>query len=263
MREKVTLVLYPLITLVVVIILWSVCLELFEVPNYILPDPYSVFSTFIASYLQGHIWPHLFFTFKSTALGYFVGCGLGLTLGSLLAESRTFEKFLYIYVVILQSIPKVALAPLIIVWFGFGIESKIVMVALICFFPVFINTFVGIRQADPDLIDVLRVFSASRSLIFFHVKLPAASGSIFAGLQIAVVLGLIGAVVAEFIASQYGLGTVIQSAALELDTSLMLTGVFSLALMGVAGNLLVRICHRKVVFWEEGRSQIKTNLEVA
>ena len=263
MREKVTLVLCPLITLVVVIFLWSAYLEIFEVPNYILPDPYSVFSTFIAAYSQGHIWPHLFFTFKATALGYFVGCGLGLTLGSLLAESRTFEKFLYIYVVILQSMPKVALAPLIIVWFGFGIESKIVMVALICFFPVFINTFVGIRQADPDLIDVLRVFSASRSLIFFHVKLPAALGSIFAGLQIAVVLGLIGAVVAEFIASQHGLGTVIQSAALELDTSLMLTGVFSLALMGVAGNLLVRICHRKVVFWEEGRSQIKTNLEVA
>jgi len=196
-------------------------------------------------------------------LGYFVGCGLGLILGSLLAESRTLEKFIYIYVVILQSIPKVALAPLIIMWFGFGIESKIVMVALICFFPVFINTFVGIRQPDPDLIDVLRVFSASRSLIFFHVKLPAAAGSIFAGLQIAVVLGLIGAVVAEFVASQYGLGTVIQSAALELDTSLMLTGVFSLALMGVAGSLLVRICHRKVVFWEEGRSQINRNVEVA
>ena len=262
MREKATLVLYPLITLVVVIFVWSVYLETFEVPNYILPDPYSVFSTFIAAYSQGHIWPHLFFTLKSTAFGYFVGCGLGLTLGSLLAESRTFEKFMYIYVVILQSMPKVALAPLIIVWFGFGIESKIVMVALICFFPVFINTFVGIRQADPELLDVLRVFSASRSLIFFHVKLPAAAGSIFASLQIAVVLGLIGAVVAEFIASQHGLGTVIQSAGIELDTSLMLTGVFSLALLGVAGNLIVRICHRKVVFWE-GRSQIKTNLDVA
>ena len=237
-------------------------LETFEVPSYILPDPYSVFSTFIAAYSQGLIWPHLFFTFKSTALGYLVGCGLGLVLGSLLAESRTFEKFTYIYVVILQSMPKVALAPLIIVWFGFGIESKIVMVALICFFPVFINTFVGIRQADPELLDVFRVFSASRSLIFFHVKLPAASGSIFASLQIAVVLGLIGAVVAEFIASQHGLGTVIQSAGIELDTSLMLTGVFSLALMGVAGNLIVRICHRKVVFWE-GRSQIKTYLDVA
>ena len=148
MREKATLILYPLITLVVVIFLWSLYLEIFEVPSYILPDPFSVFSTFIAAYSQGHIWPHLFFTFKSTVLGYFVGCGLGLILGSLLAESRTFEKFMYIYVVILQSMPKVALAPLIIVWFGFGIESKIVMVALICFFPVFINTFVGIRQAE-------------------------------------------------------------------------------------------------------------------
>ena len=97
MREKVTLVLCPLITLVVVITFWNLYLEIFEVPNYILPDPYSVVSTFIAVYWEGHIWPHVFFTFKSTALGYFFGCGLGLTLGSLLAESRIFEKFMYIY----------------------------------------------------------------------------------------------------------------------------------------------------------------------
>ncbi len=124
------------------------------------------------------------------------------------------------------------------------------LVALICFFPVFINTFVGIRQTDGDLVDVLRVCSASRASIFFHVKIPAAAGSIFASLQIAVSLALIGAIVAEFVASKEGLGTVIQQGALTMDTGLVLTGVFILSIMGMIGTAVIRFVHGRVVFWE-------------
>jgi NitT/TauT family transport system permease protein len=170
--------------------------------------------------------------------------------GTLVAESRTFDQFVYPYIVALQSMPKVALAPLIIVWFGFGLESKIVIVALVCFFPVLINTIVGIRQTDKNLIDLYRAFSASRWMIFRQVKLPAAAGHIFAGLEISVVLGLIGAVVAEFIASQRGLGNVIQAASVNMDVATMFAALISLALLGICGSQIVRYMHRTIVFWD-------------
>lgn len=250
MKTRLTAILCPLITLVVLVAVWELYIRLFDVPDFILPHPAAVLETFIGAYSSGLIYPHLLFTVKSMVLGYLMGCSAALVMGGLVAESQIFEKFVYPYIILLQSMPKVALAPLIIVWFGFGIESKIAMVVLICFFPVFINTMVGIRQADRDLIDVFRACNASRMRIFFHIKVPAAGSSIFAGLQIAVVLGLIGAVVAEFIAAKQGLGTMLQSAAVDLDTALMLTGVFTLAIIGLCGNLIIRFLHRRLIFWE-------------
>ncbi len=250
MRERLLDLICPCITFVIILAVWIGYIRVFDVPDYILPEPAAVYHTIIAAYTEGFIYPHLLFTLKSMVIGYIAGCTAGLILGGLLAESRMFERFVYPYVIVLQSMPKVALAPLIIVWFGFGIESKIAMVTLISFFPIFVNTFVGIRQADNELVDMMRAFSASRLHIFFHVKLPAAGGAIFAGLQIAVVLGLIGAVVAEFVASRLGLGTLIQSAATDLNTALMLTGVLTLAVIGVVGNLMIRLLHRKLIFWQ-------------
>jgi NitT/TauT family transport system permease protein len=261
LRSWIAPVAYPLITLVGLVAVWQAYVQLFTVPDYILPQPFEVLHAMVGAYASGSIWPHLAFTLQSFALGYVVGCGCGILLGGVLAESATFERFFYVYIILLQSMPKVALAPLIVVWFGFGIESKIVMVALICFFPVFINTLIGIKRADVGMIDVLRVLSASRLQVFLHVKIPAAASNIFAGLQIAVVLGLIGAVVAEFVASQLGLGTYIQTAALHLDTSEMLTGVFTLAAIGVAGNLLVRFLQTRIVFWENSAT-VRTNINL-
>lgn len=264
MNTRLTSVLCPLITLVLLLTAWVLYLKLFEVPDYILPHPVDVLETIHSAYGSGIIYPHLLFTVKSTVMGYLMGCGAALVMGGLVAESRIFEKFVYPYVILLQSMPKVALAPLIIVWFGFGIESKIAMVVLICFFPVFINTVVGIRQADPDMIDVFRACNASRARIFFHIKVPSAGTSIFAGLQIAVVLGLIGAVVAEFVAAKQGLGTMLQSAAVDLDTALMLTGVFTLAIIGLCGNLFIRFLHRRMIFWEaQAQTPRTTDLEAS
>jgi NitT/TauT family transport system permease protein len=154
--------------------------------------------------------------------------------------------------------PKVALAPLIIVWFGFGILSKIVMVALICFFPVFINTIIGIRSTDPNLIDLMRVFSASRFNIFLQVELPSASSYIFGGLQIAVVFGLIGTIVSEFVASQRGLGVLIQASSSNLDVASTFALLVTLGLIGVIGSELVSFIHRKVVFWERRVTETTT-----
>ncbi len=203
-------------------------------------------------YVGGLYWQHFFFTLQSMVLGYLAGCTAAFLLGCLFAESRTVERTLYPFVVALQSMPKVALAPLIIVWFGFGIESKIVMVALVCFFPMFINTAMGLKQTNPALLDLMNAFSASRWHILTRIKIPSAAGHIFAGLKIAIVLGLIGAVVAEFVSSTKGLGNLINASAVNLETNTMFAALLSLAVMGIMGSQVIRLIHAKVVFWDKG-----------
>jgi NitT/TauT family transport system permease protein len=240
----------PLITFVLLLLVWVAVLHWFRVPNYVLPSPAAVLTALKVGYVDGLYWPHFFATLQATVLGYLFGCGLAFVFGAVAADSRTFERFVYPYIVGLQSMPKVALAPLIIVWFGFGLASKVVTIALICFFPLFINTVIGLRQTDRNLIDLLRVCSASRLHTFIHVKLPAAAGHIFAGLEISVVLSLIGAVVSEFVASQRGLGNLIQAASQNLDVAAMVAVLITLASIGVLGSLLIRYLHDRIVFWE-------------
>lgn len=244
-------IVYPAITAVVLIGIWVLSITYFQVPNYILPRPGDVVDALYVGYVQGQYWPHFFFTLQCVVIGYLIGCGLGAMLGALLAESRTFELFVYPYIIALQSMPKIAIAPLILVWFGFGIASKVVMVALMCFFPMFVNTLAGIRQADPEMLNMLRAYKASRAFRLFHVKLPAATGHIFAGLQISVVLALIGAVVAEFVSSTRGLGFLIQSAALNIDVATMFAALLSLVMIGIGGTQFMRWAYRRVAFWDQ------------
>lgn len=248
--NKLTTIVYPLITLALVLVLWHFAIVLFHVPGYILPTPGAVGDTLWQMLSKGTVWPDVWYTLQSTLIGYVIGCSGAIVLGAILAESPTFEKFVYPFVVAVQATPKVALAPLLLVWFGFGLMSKIVLVILICFFPLFVNTVIAFRQTDRELVDMCRVFSMSNWGIFLQVKVPAAANSIFAGLQIAVALALIGAVVGEFIASSRGLGYLIASATVNMNVSIMFAGVFILSLLGIIGTQIVRFIHRQVVFWD-------------
>lgn len=248
-RNLASSIMYPAITGIVLIALWMLATRSWNVPNYILPDIGQVGRALYRGYVEGELWVHFAFTLRALLLGYAAGVAAAISLGILVAEFKSLEGALFPYVVALQSMPKIALAPLIIVWFGFGIESKIVLVALICFFPLFMNTIVGLRSVDPDLVDLMRVFGRSRFDILREVKLPSAAPSIMAGMQISVVLGLIGAVAAEFVASTRGLGLVIQTAASEMELGMMFAALFSLALIGIVGTQSIALLHRKVVFW--------------
>lgn len=254
MRETIKTILYPATTAAVLIAVWVISVRVFKVPNYLLPEPGAVLHALKVGYIDGQYWPHFFFTLKSATIGYLVGCGLAIVVGTFVAESKAFERFLYPYIVALQSTPKIAIAPLILVWFGFGIESKVVMVALMSFFPMFINTMVGVRQANASMLNLMRVFSASRTHVFFNVKLPAAAGHIFAGLQISIVLGLIGAVVSEFVSSTQGLGYMIQASSVNMDVATMFACLLSLVVIGLSGTQLIRYLHKKLVFWDESHN---------
>lgn len=243
----------PAISVAVLLLIWSAAVTVFAIPDYLLPSPRAVWLALSQGFADGTLWPHIGTTLGETVLGYVIGSALALLLGVILAESKTFEHFIYPLLVALQTTPKVALGPLILVWFGFGLASKVVLVALVCFFPLFVNTVNGIRRTDSDLIDVARAFSASRFYLLFHVKLPSAAGDIFAGLQIGVALALIGAVVAEFLSAQQGLGYLIASSSVNMSLSTMFAGVLLLAVIGFTGAWLVRFLQRKVVFWEQRR----------
>ncbi|ALM83011.1 ABC transporter permease [Bordetella sp. N] len=253
-RLDFTDILYPLISLAVLIGIWHFAIILLKIPDYLLPTPASVWHALVDGFSTGTLWPHIGTTLGETFAGYAIGCILAVILGALLAESRTFERFCYPVLIGLQATPKVALGPIILVWFGFGMASKVVLVALVCFFPLFVNTVNGINRTDRDLLDACRAFSASRSYLLLHVKLPAAAGDIFSGLQIGVSLALIGAVVGEFLSAQQGLGYLIASASVSMSLSTMFAGVILLAVIGLTGSLLMRALHRRVVFWEKTHS---------
>ncbi|BES85413.1 ABC transporter permease [Pectobacterium araliae] len=248
--NKLLSVIYPLISLLVLLIIWDVSVWMFDIPDYLLPSPEAVYQALASGFRDQSLWPHITTTLGETLMGYAIGSLLAIVLGGILAESRTFERFIYPLLVALQSTPKVALGPIILVWFGFGMASKIVLVALVCFFPLFVNTVNGIRRTDAELLDACRAFSASRTYLLFHVKLPSAAGDIFAGLQIGVALALIGAVVAEFLSAQQGLGYLIASSSVNMSLSTMFAGVFLLALSGFIGTQIMRWLQGRVVFWQ-------------
>lgn len=255
MFERISSFLYPAITFVLLIAIWQLSIDVLHVPDYILPRPMMVLQSLKIGYVDGEFWPHFLFTLRSTVSGYLIGCGCAIVVGAILAESPTFEKFVYPYVIALQSMPKVALAPLIIVWFGYGFASKLVMVALICFFPLFVNTVVGIRQTNPALVNMMKAFSAPSWYIFVRVKLFAAAGHIFAGLQISIVLSLIGAVVAEFVASSEGLGWLIQASLANFNTAQMFAALLSLVFIGVVGTRVIQSLHSRLIFWDRSPSR--------
>lgn len=251
MRNRLASIGLPLITLVLLLFFWDASVRWLGMPSYLLPPPMDVFGALWQGYATGLLWPHLWATTLATIGGFALGCTIAVIVGGLVAEFRLLERMVYPYVVALQSMPKVALAPLLIVWFGFGLMSKVVLVALICFFPMFVNVVTGLRSAPTELVDLYTAFSASRLQIFKDIKFPAALPSIFAGLQIALVLSLLGAVVGEFVASQKGLGSLIQAASLNFDVPTMFACILTLALMGATATMLVGRLQRRLLFWHE------------
>jgi len=233
---------------------WALCVQALNVPPYILPAPTAVARALWSglavdpSSPLGYYLP-LWGTMRNAMIGLGIGCGLGLVLGSLMAESRFIEKLLMPYVFALQSLPKVAIAPLVVIWFGFGGGSKIAVAALLSFFPILINSFTGLRSVEPERIDLMRSLSASRWEIYHIVKLPHAAPYIFAGLDMAVVYALLGTIVAEFLGAQQGMGVVITQAQAVTDVAGVFAALIILGATGILLHGLVRRAERRLIHW--------------
>ena len=238
----------------VLLLLWKLGVMVFHVQPYILPAPEQVFVALWSGIAVSPASPlgwylPLWSTMSNALLGFAIGAVLGLLFGSLMAEFRPVETAVMPYAFALQSLPKVAIAPLIVIWCGFGDGSKVAMAALLAFFPMMVNSFAGIRASELERLELMRALSASRLETYYLVKLPSAAPYIFAGLDMGIVYALLGTIVAEFLGAQEGMGVVITKAQAVTDVA----GVFAvLAILGVTGialHLIVRWAQRSLIHW--------------
>ena len=245
---------YSLGLFVILIGAWELLVRYFEVPFYLVPAPSGVLISLKEGFTEGltsrvGFYLHIYYTLGEALAGFVIGSGSGIMLGTLIAQSRFFGKVFVPYLVAFQSLPKVALAPLLIVWFGVGMTSKIVIVAMLTFFPLLVNSIAGFESVDRDVLEMMRSLRATRWQIFMKVRFPSALPYIFAGLSMAIVYSLIGAIVGEFIGGRYGLGILIT----QMSSNMDMQGVFSvfvvLSLIGIVLYLIMRFVERRVVFW--------------
>jgi NitT/TauT family transport system permease protein len=239
-----------LLLLAATLTVWEILVRVLAIPAFILPTPTSIFTALYRGIVSMLYIEHIWITLTETLLGFALGTTLAFALGIAVALSRRVEYFLYPFIVMFQSMPKVALAPLIIVWFGLGLTSKVINAALVAFFPLMVNTIVGIRSADEDRINLMKSLAATRSQIFWMLQLPNALPYIFAGLEIAMIFALIGAIVAEFVGAQAGLGMLIQSMNFTMDVAGQFSVLLILSMVGLLLNTLVTQVRRRVLFWD-------------
>jgi NitT/TauT family transport system permease protein len=239
----------PVAVFIILMGLWEGAIRYFEVPSFLVPPPSAIVVALWSGLSSGYYFSHAGVTAFEALVGFAAGSALGVVLGGLIVVFPTIERIVYPYIVALQTIPKVAIAPLMVVWFGFGLTSKVLVVALVSLFPVLVNVIAGLRAVDQDRLDLLRALTATRWQVFRYLRFPNALPFLFAGLNTAIVLAVIGAIVGEFVGANKGIGFLILQANYQLD----IAGTFSLfvvlSMMGVAMHSSLRWVERRCVFW--------------
>lgn len=239
---------YPgILSVFSVIVIWELLVRIFKIPDYILPAP-SVAIVTLFEY-----WDYIWLNMKTTL--YEIGVGFGTTvlisipIATLISYSKTFEKTLYPFMVFIQLIPKVAIGPLFVVWFGFGQMPKILMVFLLSFFPLLMDTVAGLKSLNGRLYYMARTMSESEWKFYWKIKLPNALPHIFSGLKTSVSMATVGAVVAEFLGSDSGLGYLLLRANGDINTKLLFAIIIVLCLMGMVFFLIIEFIERKAIPW--------------
>ncbi|OLS34490.1 ABC transporter permease [Bacillus sp. MRMR6] len=210
----------------------------------VLPAPSVVLTILWNGLVSGYFLPHIYRTAAEVVLGLFFGSLFGLLAGIVMGEIEIVRRILLPYVIASQAVPKLALAPLFILWFGFGMTSKVVITALICFFPLLENTITSIQQTDANKKELFRVLNATRWQTLVHLKLPAGLPGILAGFRVAVVLAVVGAVIGEFIGGSEGLGAMIIASQGMMDTPLMFAILILLTALGMVLYEAVRLLEK-------------------
>jgi NitT/TauT family transport system permease protein len=244
----------PILLLIAVIGLIEGGLRFFQVPVYVMPPPSAIFLALIRGFDVPLASPEGYYlniltTLTEAVVSFIIGSILGIFLGGLIVEFPRLRKLAMPYIYGLQSVPKVALAPLFVVWFGFGMESKIFLGILLTFFPLLINTAAGLVSVERDRIDLMLSLKATPWTTFRLIKFPTALPYIFAGLEMAVTYSVLGAVVGEFVGGNSGLGVLILSRNAALDISGSMATLVLLAIIGIALQRLVSLARARILFW--------------
>lgn len=248
LRNRPELILSPVV-FVIFIALWENLVNLLEVNEIILPTPSRIGEALVVQLQTSIFWSNLWVTSQEALLGFLFATIFAIIAGTFISQIRIVDKTFMPYLVGFQAIPKVALAPIFLIWFGLGQTSKIVLAATIAFFPILINIIEGLKSADNDQVRMLRVFGASRAQIFFKVQVPCALPFFFAGLDVGILLAILGAVVGEFLGSQAGLGNMVLNAQFNFETPTMFAILLVLSAMGIIAHIIVKAFQRKFAFW--------------
>ena len=236
---------------VVFFLAWEVSVTLLHTPIYILPAPSRVLQTLDAN--TGTYAEATLITLGEALTGLFFGLLAGTLLASLLILQPGLEGGVMTLAILLKSTPMVAIAPLLTLWLGFGVAPKVIITALLTFFPVLVNMLSGLQHPDPALLDLFRAWQASRWEIFLHLRLPSAAPFLFAALKISAPLALIGAVVAEWTGASGGLGRIMWLAYSNLNLPFLFAAIFLLAAFGMILYWLLASIERKVIFWSTSK----------
>ena len=230
---------------VVSLLSWEILVRYLGTSALVMPAPTQIADVLLKSLHNGYLWPHIWQTLVEVFWGILLGGLMGCIGGIALGESSRLRNLLMPYVVLSQVVPKLALAPLFIVWFGFGVLPTIVMTALICFFPLLENTVTSMQQVDPQKLELFRMLRANRWQTLWRLKIPSGLPSIMAGLRVAVVLAWVGAVVGEFIGSSKGLGALIIAAQGSMDTPLMFAVLVVITVLGISSYWTVQTIEQR------------------
>lgn len=232
----------------IILALWELATAMFKINPYILPSPLAVFSTLVAS--MGFLKTHLLVTLVETILGFAIAVVVGIGLAMVLAHFRRLREASYPILMLIQTMPKVALAPVLLVWFGYGLLPKLAMTFLAAFFPIFINTMTGLTTIDEELLYLTRILGAKPSQVYRKVRLLNSLPYLFAGCKVGITLAVIGAVVAEFVSAEHGLGFIIVTAQGQFRTDLAFAAIFLLAAMGLVLFYLIEFLERVLTPWQ-------------
>jgi NitT/TauT family transport system permease protein len=221
------------LVLVGFLVAWEAAVRVLAVPAFIVPAPSSIFVALYRGFASGVYAEHLWVTLSETMLGFAFGCVLAFALGIAVALSPRFEYFLYPFIVMFQALPKVALAPLILVWLGTGMESKLAIAWLVAFFPIVVDTATGLRNTPAEFLDLATAVRASPFQTFWKIRFPAALPFVISGSKVAITLAVIGAVIGEFIGSNEGLGNLLLVANSQINIPLAFACLIGLAAIGI------------------------------
>jgi len=243
------------LSLGILVVVWEVWTLITNVPVYIVPSPHIVLQRLIQD-IDFFAW-HMTITLLEALTGLAIGSIIAITSATFMAHSKFLEKTLFPIALIVKVTPIIAIAPLLVIWFGFGFGPKISIAALITFFPVLVNTLTGLRSVNPNSLDFFRSINASKKEIFFHLRVPSCLPYLFAAFRIAVPLSVIGAVVGEFFTGSVGLGSIIFIAHHNLDMPTAFSSIFILALISISLNFLISYLENKLLFWDNSYTSIQ------
>ncbi len=252
--KRVQNILPAILSIAFALLAWQVTVQVTQLPRFILPAPADVWARFVKALMDGSLLYHTRITLAEIVLGLLSGILFATVTGYMLAKSRSLEKILSPYLVASQAIPVVAIAPLLVIWLGDGILSKVVICALIVFFPVLVNTVVGVRAVPTALYDLMHSIRATRLQILLKLELPASLPVLLGGLRIGATLSVIGAIVGELVDAEQGLGFLLQLGDFQYDTSMVFVAVFTLIALALSLYGVVTLLERRFLKWQNTSS---------